>query len=45
MLADAEGVAVIDATHYGMEKPPQLAMVDWFRKLGLEAEFRPDGAK
>ena len=44
-LADAEGVAVIDATHYGMEKPPQLAMVAWFRKLGLEAEFRPDGPK
>ncbi len=40
-LADEEGVALIDATHYGMEKPPQLAMVAWFRGRGLEAEFRP----
>lgn len=40
-LADAEGVALLNATHYGMEKPPQLAMVDWFRARGLEAEFRP----
>lgn len=40
-LADEAGVAVIDATHYGLEKPPQLAMVEWFRRLGLPAEFRP----
>jgi putative NIF3 family GTP cyclohydrolase 1 type 2 len=40
-LADEEGVALVNATHYGMEKPPQLAMVEWFRALGLEAEFRP----
>jgi len=38
-------VAVIDGTHYGTEKPPQLAMVDWFRALGLDAEFIPDGPK
>jgi putative NIF3 family GTP cyclohydrolase 1 type 2 len=44
-LADEAGVAVIDGTHYGTEKPPQLAMVDWFRELGLEAEFIPDGPK
>jgi putative NIF3 family GTP cyclohydrolase 1 type 2 len=40
-LAAEEGVALVDATHYGMEKPPQLAMVAWFRERGLEAEFRP----
>jgi putative NIF3 family GTP cyclohydrolase 1 type 2 len=39
------GVAVVDATHYGTEKPPQLAMVEWFRKRGLPAEFVPDGPK
>jgi putative NIF3 family GTP cyclohydrolase 1 type 2 len=43
--ADTAGVALIDAMHYGMEKPPQLAMVDWFRARGLEAEFVPDGPK
>jgi hypothetical protein len=40
-LADEAGVAVVDATHYGLEKPPQLAMVGWFERLGLPAEFRP----
>jgi putative NIF3 family GTP cyclohydrolase 1 type 2 len=44
-LAEENGVALIDATHYGTEKPPQLAMVEWFRARGLEAEFRPDGPK
>jgi putative NIF3 family GTP cyclohydrolase 1 type 2 len=44
-LARAESVAVIDATHYGTEKPPQLAMIGWFRARGLPAEFRPDGPK
>ncbi len=44
-LAAEAGVAVIDGTHYGTEKPPQLAMVDWFRALGLDAEFIPDGPK
>jgi putative NIF3 family GTP cyclohydrolase 1 type 2 len=44
-VAEAAGVAVIDGTHYGTEKPPQLAMVDWFRSAGLEAEFIPDGPK
>ena len=28
---------LIDAMHYGMEKPPQLAMVEWFRARGLDA--------
>jgi putative NIF3 family GTP cyclohydrolase 1 type 2 len=44
-LASEARVAVVDGTHYGTEKPPQLAMVDWFRELGLEAEFIPDGPK
>ena len=44
-LADAEGVTLLDAMHYGMEKPPQLAMVEWFRRHGLTAEFVPDGPK
>jgi putative NIF3 family GTP cyclohydrolase 1 type 2 len=46
-LSRAEGaeVAVVDGTHYGTEKPPQLAMVDWFRKRRLAAEFVPDGPK
>lgn len=43
--ADAAGVALIDATHYGMEKPPQLAMAEWFRARGLAARFVPDGPK
>jgi hypothetical protein len=44
-LADEAEVALVDAMHYGMEKPPQLAMVSWFRRLGLQAEFVPDGPK
>jgi putative NIF3 family GTP cyclohydrolase 1 type 2 len=43
--ADAAGVTLIDAMHYGMEKPPQLAMVEWFRERGLEAAFEADGPK
>jgi putative NIF3 family GTP cyclohydrolase 1 type 2 len=44
-LADEEGIALVDAMHYGTEKPPQLAMVGWFERLGVPAEFRPDGPK
>ena len=44
-LADAAGVAVIDGTHYGTEKPTQVAMVEWFRAAGLDAEFIADGPK
>ena len=40
-LAQAEGVSVIDATHYGTEMPPQLAMVDWFQQRGLPARSSP----
>jgi putative NIF3 family GTP cyclohydrolase 1 type 2 len=43
--ADEAGLTLIDAMHYGMEKPPQLAMVGWFERLGLPAEFVPDGPK
>jgi putative NIF3 family GTP cyclohydrolase 1 type 2 len=43
--ADEADVTLIDAMYYGMEKPPQLAMVDWFRSRGLAAEFVPDGPK
>jgi len=44
-LAEERDIAVIDGTHYGTEVPPQRAMVGWFRGLGLEAEFLPDGPK
>jgi putative NIF3 family GTP cyclohydrolase 1 type 2 len=40
-LADAERVAILDGTHYGTEKPPQLAMVGWFERVGLPAVFEP----
>jgi putative NIF3 family GTP cyclohydrolase 1 type 2 len=43
--ADEAGVTLIDAMHYGMEKPPQLAMAEWFRARGLDAVFVPDGPK
>jgi putative NIF3 family GTP cyclohydrolase 1 type 2 len=35
-------VNLVDATHYGTEKPPQIAMVQWFRNRGLEARFLAD---
>jgi putative NIF3 family GTP cyclohydrolase 1 type 2 len=43
--ADEVGVSLVDATHYGMEKPPQQAMLGWFRGHGLKAEFVADGPK
>jgi len=43
--ADAAGVTLVDAMHYGMEKPPQLAMAAWFHDRGLQAGFVPDGPK
>ena len=33
------GVAVVDGTHYGTEKPAQLAMLPWFLARGIEATF------
>jgi putative NIF3 family GTP cyclohydrolase 1 type 2 len=44
-LAEEHDIALVDAMHYGMEKPPQLAMVSWFQRRGLPAEFVPDGPK
>lgn len=44
-LAAEHDVALLDGTHYGTEKPPQLAMAEWFGRLGLKAEFRSDGPK
>jgi putative NIF3 family GTP cyclohydrolase 1 type 2 len=44
-LADREHVALIDATHYGTERPPQLAMVDWFDCRGVPARFIENGPK
>ena len=40
-LADAEGVTLLDAMHYGMEKPPQLAMAEWFRGTGSPPSSSP----
>ena len=40
-LASEAGVSVVDGTHYGTEKPPQLAMAGWFRARGLQADFVP----
>jgi putative NIF3 family GTP cyclohydrolase 1 type 2 len=40
-LADEAGVALVDGTHYGTEKPPQIAMAGWLRNRGLPAEFLP----
>ena len=39
-LADEADVALVDAMHYGMEKPPQLAMVSWFRRPRLAGRVR-----
>lgn len=44
-LAERAQVSVIDATHYGTERPPQLAMVEWFKKQGLPAAFAENGPK
>jgi putative NIF3 family GTP cyclohydrolase 1 type 2 len=43
--ADEAGVTLVDAMHYGMEKPPQLAMLGWFRARGLAADFLADGPR
>lgn len=44
-LAEEANVSAIDATHYGTERPPQLAMLDWFRRRGLQARFAENGPK
>ena len=40
-LAESSGIAVVDGTHYGTEKPPQLAMVDWFRRSASRPSSSP----
>jgi len=44
-LADREHVTLIDATHYGMERPPQLELVGWFEERGLPCRFIENGPK
>jgi putative NIF3 family GTP cyclohydrolase 1 type 2 len=44
-LAEREQVTVIDATHYGTERPPQLEMLAWFRSRGLPARFVENGPR
>jgi putative NIF3 family GTP cyclohydrolase 1 type 2 len=44
-LAEEAGVALVDATHYGTERPPQLAMVRWFEARGLRCRFVENGPK
>jgi putative NIF3 family GTP cyclohydrolase 1 type 2 len=44
-VAAEHQVALVDGTHYGTEKLLQLTMVAWFRRLGLQADFYPDGPK
>jgi len=43
--AEAATISAIDATHYGTERPPQLAMLDWFRRRGLPARFAENGPR
>jgi hypothetical protein len=44
-LADREHVTLIDATHYGLERPPQLELVGWFERRGLPCRFIENGPK
>jgi putative NIF3 family GTP cyclohydrolase 1 type 2 len=44
-LADRAHVSLIDATHYGTERPPQLKMVEWFDRRGVPARFVENGPK
>jgi putative NIF3 family GTP cyclohydrolase 1 type 2 len=43
--AEEAHVSVVDATHYGTERPPQLAMLGWFRERGLDASFAENGPR
>ena len=40
-LAARNEISVIDATHYGSEKLPQLEMLKWFTAAGVKARFAP----
>jgi hypothetical protein len=44
-LADAEHVTLVDVTHYGSERPPQLLMRDRLERLGLPARFAENGPR
>ncbi len=41
-LAKKHGINILGGTHYSTEKFACISMVDYFRKLGLEAEFIED---
>ncbi|MBN2052576.1 Nif3-like dinuclear metal center hexameric protein [Candidatus Woesearchaeota archaeon] len=41
-FAKKNKINIIGATHYSTEKFACIAMVDYFKKLGLKAEFVPD---
>jgi putative NIF3 family GTP cyclohydrolase 1 type 2 len=41
-FANANKINIIGATHYSTEKFACIAIVDYFKNLGLEAEFIPD---
>jgi hypothetical protein len=45
LLAEQHAVSLISATHYGSERPPQLAMLDWFLSRGIPAKFIENGPK
>ena len=38
-IAEEKKINVIGATHYSTEKYACIAMEDYFKKLGIEAEF------
>ena len=44
-VAERAQISVIDATHYGTERPSQLRMVEWFTRRGLPARFVENGPK
>lgn len=44
-LADRAHMTLLDATHYGMERPPQLEMVKWFDQRGVPCRFVENGPK
>jgi putative NIF3 family GTP cyclohydrolase 1 type 2 len=43
--AEEAHVSVVDATHYGTERPPQLAMLRWFDRRGLPVRFAENGPR
>jgi putative NIF3 family GTP cyclohydrolase 1 type 2 len=41
-LEQVHGINLLGGTHYSSEKFACMAMCEYFRKLGLPAEFVPD---